>query len=220
MPTVNGPDEITTLTGTADKVIYLNNSGDVTELALGAASTVLTSQGTTSAPTFSAPAAGGAWTLEGSITVEQTTTSTSDVVIATISGLNIPAGKPIMIIGQTRNSGGTATGTFFLGVNGTAIGNSSNAQYCYAGTMFSSGTSSASTSWIYFGPRGSDYTAQYNNAIGWTYRDNTYYECNRITTAAALPTAAITSIDIRGKTDNAAVAAVVGPTYVYSMAIS
>jgi len=54
MPTVNGPDEITDLEAGNDKVFYSDNSGDVTEVALGASGTVLTSAGATSAPTFSA----------------------------------------------------------------------------------------------------------------------------------------------------------------------
>jgi hypothetical protein len=54
MPTVNGPDEITDLEAGNDKVFYSDNNGDVTEVALGAAATVLTSAGATSAPTFSA----------------------------------------------------------------------------------------------------------------------------------------------------------------------
>ena len=52
MPTVNGPDEITDLEAGNDKVFYSDSSGDVTEVALGAAATVLTSAGATSAPTF------------------------------------------------------------------------------------------------------------------------------------------------------------------------
>ena len=52
MPTVNGPDEITDLEAGNDKVFYSDSSGDITEVALGAAATVLTSAGATSAPTF------------------------------------------------------------------------------------------------------------------------------------------------------------------------
>ena len=54
MPTVNGPDEITDLEAGNDKVFYSDSSGNVTEVALGVAATVLTSAGATSAPTFSA----------------------------------------------------------------------------------------------------------------------------------------------------------------------
>ena len=50
----------TLLNGGNNKVYYTDSSGDVTELALGAANTVLTSAGATSAPTFS-----GVSTLSG-----------------------------------------------------------------------------------------------------------------------------------------------------------
>jgi len=126
MPTVNGPDEITTLAGTADRVIYLNNSGDVTELALGATDTVLTSQGTTSAPTFSAPAAGGAWTLEAADTTERGFTNSSDAQLFQITGLNIAAAKPLKIFAQiygtVDQSAWTSSPTFYVrGFNGTQI---------------------------------------------------------------------------------------------------
>lgn len=49
-------------TATANRVFYSNNSGQVTELALGAANTVLTSNGTTSAPSFAALPSGGSKT--------------------------------------------------------------------------------------------------------------------------------------------------------------
>ena len=69
MPTVNGPDEITTLEGGNDKVFYTNNNGAIIELPLGAADTVLTSSGATSAPTWAAAAGGaeGTFVANGSI---------------------------------------------------------------------------------------------------------------------------------------------------------
>jgi len=51
-------DPITDLNGGNWKVVYTNGSGDVTELALGAAGTGLRSAGTTSAPTFATPMTG------------------------------------------------------------------------------------------------------------------------------------------------------------------
>ncbi len=51
-------DALITLVGNGNhKVLYTNGSGVPVELTLGAANTVLTSAGATSAPTFSAPAA-------------------------------------------------------------------------------------------------------------------------------------------------------------------
>ena len=52
-------DAITTLDGTAHRVLYVNGTGDVTELALGADGTFLKSNGTTAAPSFASPAGGG-----------------------------------------------------------------------------------------------------------------------------------------------------------------
>ena len=51
MPTVNGPDEITTLTGGADKVFYTDSSGDVKEVSIGTDGQALISTGAT-APAF------------------------------------------------------------------------------------------------------------------------------------------------------------------------
>lgn len=62
-------------TATANRVFYSNNSGQVTELALGAANTVLTSNGTTSAPSFAAVSAGATnlW-IPASAWIPRTTT--------------------------------------------------------------------------------------------------------------------------------------------------
>jgi hypothetical protein len=204
---------------TAGDVIYATADNTIARLAIGSANEVLAVNSGASAPEWVA-AGGGAWTLEAYDSGEDTTTSTSDAVIKTIGSLNIAATKPIMVLGQTRNSGGTATATFFLGVNGAAIGNSSNTGLCYGYTAFTSGTSSAGFSMVYFAPRSANYTARYNNALGWNWRDTTYTELTKITDTATLPTSAITSIDIRGKTSSGAVSAVVGPTFVYSMNIA
>ena len=51
MPTVNGPDEITTLRGSADKVFYTDSNGDVQEVSIGTDGQTLVSTGAT-APEF------------------------------------------------------------------------------------------------------------------------------------------------------------------------
>jgi len=56
-------DAITDLDGTANRVLYVNATGDVTELALGASGTVLQSNGATSAPTFEAGSGSGDMTI-------------------------------------------------------------------------------------------------------------------------------------------------------------
>ena len=88
MPTVNGPDEITTLEGGNNKVFYSDSSGDVTELPLGASGEVLTSAGATSPPTFSAiPASGGTtpMTSSGSITAGNIVVENTDGTVSTVT---------------------------------------------------------------------------------------------------------------------------------------
>ena len=100
MPTVNGPDEITSLEGGNDKVFYSNNSGEITELALGASGTVLTSAGATSAPTWAAPTGG------------QEVTLTADGAVAAGKVVAWKAGKAAQIASTTatQSNGGANTG--------------------------------------------------------------------------------------------------------------
>ncbi len=51
---------------------------------------------------------GGAFTLEGTSLAEATTTSLTDVDLLTISGLNIPAAKPLLITVLYRKTAGAA----------------------------------------------------------------------------------------------------------------
>lgn len=64
------------------KVFYSNGSGQITELPLGAANTVLTSQGTTSAPTFA--------TVSGGVSAVDSTTAD----VFSVSGSNLVADDP------------------------------------------------------------------------------------------------------------------------------
>lgn len=52
-------DNVTDLNGTAHRVLYINGTGDVTELALGADGTFLKSNGAAAAPTFATPSGSG-----------------------------------------------------------------------------------------------------------------------------------------------------------------
>lgn len=63
------------ITGGNWKVLYTNGSGVFTELALGAANTVLTSAGASSAPTFSTPS--GGMTLLATLTTTSGTTQSA-----------------------------------------------------------------------------------------------------------------------------------------------
>ena len=51
---VTATPALTAIDGTADRAMFVNSSGDVTEFALGAAGTVFTSSGTTGDPSFAA----------------------------------------------------------------------------------------------------------------------------------------------------------------------
>lgn len=51
-------DAVTQLDGTANRVLYVNGTGDVTELGLGSSGTYLKSNGASSAPSFDTPAGG------------------------------------------------------------------------------------------------------------------------------------------------------------------
>tara|TARA_R110002012_G_C11656857_1_gene611801 strand:+ start:43 stop:1011 length:969 start_codon:yes stop_codon:yes gene_type:complete len=117
----------TTLTGLGNhKVLYTNGSGAAVELGLGAAGTVLTGNGVTAAPTFAAPAGGGAWNLEAADTTERGFTNSSDAELFDITGLNIAAAKPLKIFAQiygtVAQAAWTSSPTFYVrGFNGTQI---------------------------------------------------------------------------------------------------
>ena len=83
MPTVNGPDEITTLTGGADKVFYTDSNGDVKEVSIGTDGQTLVSTGAT-APEFD-----GLTGLKGGVNSVLYTNATGDL---TELGLSATAG--------------------------------------------------------------------------------------------------------------------------------
>ena len=104
MPTVNGPDEITTLEGGNNKVFYSNNSGEITELALGASGTVLTSAGTDATanpPTWEVSSSGGVYST--------TTHSTSTAITAGDVCVMMSDGTVAEV--TTSYSGGLTLGT-------------------------------------------------------------------------------------------------------------
>jgi len=98
MPTVNGPDEITTLKGGDDKIFFSDSDGDVQEVSLGVTGTVLTSAGPTVTPTFTVPASGGKTTMvsSGSITagdmVIENASGTVSTVTSTLQAFSIISG--------------------------------------------------------------------------------------------------------------------------------
>ncbi|NBW18710.1 MAG: hypothetical protein EBR82_63130, partial [Caulobacteraceae bacterium] len=71
------------------KVWYSNGSGQVTELSLGAANTVLTSNGASSAPTFTAPAAGGSKTYARFTALDNQPTSANFATLDTRNSIAV-----------------------------------------------------------------------------------------------------------------------------------
>jgi len=148
MPTVNGPDEITDLEAGNDKVFYSDSSGDVTEVALGAAATVLTSAGATSAPTFAV--------IPADATVGANKAMYSD------SGDTV-AGVAFGAAGTVLTSGGTTAAPTFsalpadptVGANKTMYTNNSDVEsglaFGAAGTVLKSGGTDATATPPTFG---------------------------------------------------------------------
>jgi len=94
-------DPVTDLNATAHRLFYSDGSGNITELAFGADGTVLTSTGTTTAPTFESVAGTGDVVGPASAT---------DNAIATFDGTT---GKVI------QNTGATLSGTSMTFTSGT-----------------------------------------------------------------------------------------------------
>ena len=148
MQTVNGPDEITDLEAGNDKVFYSDSSGDVTEVALGAAATVLTSAGATSAPTFAV--------IPADATVGANKAMYSD------SGDTV-AGVAFGAAGTVLTSGGTTAAPTFsalpadptVGDNKTMYTNNSDVEsglaFGAAGTVLKSGGTDATATPPTFG---------------------------------------------------------------------
>ena len=102
--TLSGVPALTAINGTANRSIYVDSSGDVTELAFGASGTVFTSQGTTSAPQWAAASGGGQWELIASDvgTTISTTGGTASAVVKEFTSLSVPATTPMKMVFQAH----------------------------------------------------------------------------------------------------------------------
>lgn len=108
-------DSVTQLDGTANRVLYVNGTGDVTELALGADGTYLKSNGATVAPSFATPAGSGdvskvgtpannqfgVWTGDG--TIEGISEFTFDGINITVSADIDPNADGTINLGNSTN---------------------------------------------------------------------------------------------------------------------
>lgn len=110
-----GSTTITDQTGTADRVLYTDGSGDVTELALGVDGTVFTSNGPTSAPSFETPS-------DNSLSeADQAITEDRDVTISG-TGTNFNIGNMF----QIDKAATSADDKIHLGIPGQALDWTSN----------------------------------------------------------------------------------------------
>lgn len=100
----HGPAQHTT--GTAWRVVYQDVNGDEQELALGAAGTVLQSNGASSAPSWASASSG--LSRAGGNTTEATTTSTSVVDLMSITVTAISAATPFTYLYNGRKTSGAA----------------------------------------------------------------------------------------------------------------
>ena len=97
--------DITVMDGTANTVLYVDSLGDVTELALGASGTVLTSNGATAAPTFEVAAGGiGEYVATGNIIASENQT-----VGTGKAGGNITSGTHNICLGDYAGEDITST---------------------------------------------------------------------------------------------------------------
>jgi hypothetical protein len=102
---VEAGDSPTLLDGTANTVLYIDGSGDVTEVALGSSGTYLESQGDGSAPTWSTPSGSGDVSKVG-------TPANNQVGIWTGDG-TLEGDVDLTFDGDNLTVDGTVTGTGF-----------------------------------------------------------------------------------------------------------
>ena len=170
MPTVNGPDEITTLTGGADKVFYTDSNGDVKEVSIGTDGQTLVSTGAT-APEFD-----GLTGLKGGVNSVLYTNATGDL---TELGLSATAGDVLTSNGAAVAPTwvAAAAGGVYTANSSAAITNGSAAVLDAAGTLSPVGAASAagppSTVAMSAGPGGNQPSAQ--NSCFWDEDSNTLF---------------------------------------------
>lgn len=163
----------------------------------------------------------GAIELVGALNVDQTTTSTSAVDLATITlSRSVAANEPLLITGQYRKSAGAANeASLGLKLNSTIVVTASAATTALARTSATDQAEDGSFE-VFIGPR----IANYLNALYGTYHTKVSASgaaAQAITLgptglAANLITDAITSVTIRGIVGNASVTLGVNDVYVYA----
>lgn len=143
---------------------------------------------------------GGIYTLVGMNTTEQSTVSTTDVDLVTVSNLNIPLTQSIRILVNFRKSAGSADlAGIGLKLNATTVAVSRN-----LGILLNYNEVTTGFSVIDIGPRSANYLRNGAGSFASSGASGSNAGSLAPFVTAAAPNAVITSITIIGKTDNAA----------------
>ncbi|MFQ5852816.1 MAG: hypothetical protein ACE5JU_19835, partial [Candidatus Binatia bacterium] len=162
----------------------------------------------------------GGLSFEGSNTTEATTTSTTEVDVLTVSGLNVAAATPFIVFGSARKTTGAASDAYLgLKLNTTVVIDTT------VGTQsllnFGSFNAAASGAfYLYVGPRVTNYL---RGLLRWGSVDiaggGADLQSN-LTIPNDMPTAAITDVIIRGVVLNGAMTLGIDEVFVYTLATS
>jgi len=153
------------------------------------------------------------WRLEGSNTVEGTSTSTSVADIVTVSGLLIPTTQPFRIKWSGRKSAGAAAAARLgLKINSTVIVDSEALQNL--GTFSAADRAETLAGFVEYNPRSTNYLYGGYGIYGGRLISPVLIKA---TGNDAIPNVTITSITITGITDSASVTVAVKDVFVEVM---
>lgn len=162
--------------------------------------------------------AAGAVTRVGGNTTEATTTSVTKVDILTLTGLNIAASAPVLVLCNIRKTAGAAN-QGFIGLDT----NNANT-LTWNNSLYSSGTNRAEDAHVALRlePRFTNYINGVGITCVWHVSSGTAVanDRNASIVAGVLPTAAITDIDITGGVGDALITAAADEMQVYTFAVS
>lgn len=221
--TATGAETETLTNGGNASALHVHTVVSLDTTGTGAELTELTDASETTLHSHAAAASSG-WTRVGGSTTEATTASTSAVSLVTVGSLNIPAATPIFITFNYRKTAGAGlSAAAGLQLNSTVIFEAN------AGAAnFHSSTSRAEDGfcWMYIAPTVTNYTSGFAFASlgratsGGAYVAGSNFPVGLGETAAARPTAAITSVVIRGEAGHAALTFGVDEVHIYTWGVA